>query len=223
MQGVYLHIPQLLDPAALEQATKLMAAARFEDGKMTATGPAREVKANRQMSQNSPEYFPLQQLLLDAMNRNMLFRDVTFPRNVYPFLFSKYNAGMQYGWHVDSPVMGNMMRSDIAMTIFLNGPEAYEGGELVLQGPTGQVAYKLAAGDAICYPCTQLHKVSEVTSGERQVAVTWVQSMVRDAEKRRLLFELRQVQEQLSAATPNNPLSEQLMQTHSNLLRMWAE
>lgn len=223
IQATYLHIPGLLSKEQLAQIDALSNKAAFADGRNTASAAAKEVKHNLQMDTNSQEYGMIQQHIFGALNQNVLFRNATFPKNVYPFLFSKYTPGMEYGWHVDSPLMGNMMRTDIAITIFLNDPEAYEGGELELQSPTGPALYKLAAGDAICYPCTQLHRVRQVTNGERRVAVSWIESMVKDAGQRKVLFDTQHVIDSLREKDLQSSEANLLQQTHSNLLRMWAE
>lgn len=222
-QATYLHVNGLLNASQLQMVHNLLETAPFFDGRETATAAAKEVKHNLQVDMNSQQYGMLQQVLLEGLNQSMLLRNATFPRNVYPFLFSKYTPGMEYGWHVDSPLMGNMMRTDIAITIFLNDPENYEGGELELQAPTGTLLYKFSAGDAICYPCTQLHRVRPVTKGERRVAVSWIQSMVKDTEQRRLLFDIQQAIDSLRNSNLQSPEAHLLQQTHSNLLRMWAD
>jgi PKHD-type hydroxylase len=222
-QATYLHVNGLLNANQLQMVHNLLETAPFADGRETATAAAKEVKHNLQVDMNSQQYGMLQQVLLEGLNQSMLLRNATFPRNVYPFLFSKYTPGMEYGWHVDSPLMGNMMRTDIAITIFLNDPENYEGGELELQAPTGTLLYKFSAGDAICYPCTQLHRVRPVTKGERRVAVSWIQSMVKDTEQRRLLFDIQQAIDSLRNGNLQSPEAHLLQQTHSNLLRMWAD
>jgi PKHD-type hydroxylase len=222
IQNTFLHLSNMLDAAELGQIGKLCEQAEYQDGKITATGAAREVKENLQLSEHEQAYMSIQQLLLNALNRNALFRNALFPQNVYPFLISKYNKGMSYGWHVDSPVMGNMMRTDIAMTIFLNDPAEYEGGELELQTALGSMKFKLTRGDAICYPCQHLHRVNEVTGGQRHVAVTWIQSLVRAPEQRKILFELQQVTETLRQQDIATDEVGVLQQHYSNLLRMWA-
>jgi len=213
----------LLNTVQLAAIHNHLDAIKYIDGRATASAAAKEVKHNLQADMNSPQYGMSQQVILEALNNNMLLRNALFPKNVYPFLFSKYTAGMEYGWHVDSPLMGNMMRTDIAITIFLNAPESYEGGELELQSPAGTLLYKLAAGDAICYPCTQLHRVRPVTKGERQVAVSWIQSLVKDAEQRKTLFGIQQVIDSLRTTNLQSAEANQLQQLHSNLLRMWAD
>lgn len=220
--NTYLTIPGFLNAEQLQQINGLSERAKFDDGKLTATAAAKEVKNNLQMDMQTQEYAMIQQVLLHALNTNMKFRNAVFLKNIYPFLLSRYGTGMTYGWHVDSPLMANMMRTDIAMTIFLNNPEEYEGGELELQTASGTVFFKLNAGDAICYPCTQLHRVREVTSGERRVAVTWIESLIKSAEQRKILNDIQAVIYDLQS---DNLLSEKaavLQQTHSNLIRMWG-
>src|SRR5690606_35466713 len=119
---VYLHLKELLNPEQLKQIKSLLAQAPYEDGKNTATDQAKEVKNNEQMNVQSTEYMAVLQILLTASNHSQLFRNAIFPKNIDPFLVSKYTSGKGYGWHVDSPLMENMIRTDIAMTIFLNNP-----------------------------------------------------------------------------------------------------
>lgn len=222
-QSTYLVINNLLNQQQVEQINKLFDEDVFENGQLTASSAAKEVKNNLQMRNQSQQYLSLQQILLSALNGNQLFRQAVVPKHVYPFLVSKYQQGMSYGWHVDSPLMGELMRSDIAMTIFLNSPSDYEGGELELQTPTGNQIYKLNVGDVICYPCTQLHQVREVVRGERKVAVTWVQSLLKSADQRKILFELQQVIESLRLKDLKSDEANLLQQSHSNLLRMWCD
>lgn len=222
LRNSYLHIPQLLNSVQLQQINSLLTEASFNVGGLTATVAARQVKHNLQMDMQTQQYGSVQQILLSAINQNLLLRAAIFPKEIYPFLVSRYTAGMNYGWHVDSPVMGNMMRTDIAMTIFLNDKEDYTGGELELQTPVGNQLYKYEAGDAICYPCTQLHQVCEVQTGERRVAVTWIESLIKSQEHRQILFELQQIIDSLLAKDIHNSEAKILQQNHSNLIRMWC-
>jgi PKHD-type hydroxylase len=220
--ATYFHIDRLLSNEQLQQIEQLQSQANYLDGKLTASNAAKEVKHNLQMDMQNQSYMQIQQLLIMSLNQHSLFKVATLIKNVYPFLLSKYEPGMEYGWHVDSPLMGDMMRTDIALTIFLNNPEDYEGGELELQTPLGSLLYKLKAGDAICYPCQQLHRVRTVTSGARKVAVTWIQSLVKNSEHRKMLFDMQQVINHLHSQLETESANS-LQQIHSNLLRMWAE
>ncbi|HEY9000094.1 MAG TPA: Fe2+-dependent dioxygenase [Mucilaginibacter sp.] len=218
----YLHIPGLLNANELGDIANLSGQAVYENGKLTASDAARDAKNNLQLSNRDQAYISIQQIILQSLNCNALFRNAILPKQVYPFLISKYPRGMNYGWHVDSPIMGDMLRTDIAMTIFLNGPDGYEGGELELQTALGPAKFKLNAGDAICYPCCYVHRVNEVTEGCRHVAVTWIQSLVQTLEKRDILFGLSQVTESLYAKNTATEELSLLQQQYSNLLRMWA-
>lgn len=222
LNATYLHIHQLLTSEQLAQVNQLQEKATFKDGKLTASNAAKAVKNNLQMDTQSQSYMQIQQMLIMALNQHTQFRSATLIKNIYPFLLSKYEPGMEYGWHVDSPLMGEMMRTDIALTIFLSDPETYEGGELELQTPLGTQLYKLKAGDAFCYPCQQVHRVREVTKGIRKVAVTWIQSMVKNSEQRKILFDTQQAINQLHERKETDTANT-LQQIHSNLLRMWAE
>ncbi len=132
---------------------------------------------------------------------------------------------MAYGDHVDDPVMGPgpRYRSDIAITVFLSDPESYDGGELVIRTSFGDRAVKLAAGEAIMYPASSQHHVAEVTRGERLVAVTWVQSLVRDPVKRELLYELNLAREKLLRELPDAEETARVNTAYVNLVRMWAD
>ena len=131
---------------------------------------------------------------------------------------------MDYGFHVDDPVMGPLQgryRSDISTTVFLN--DGYEGGELVIKTVFGEQSIKLKAGDAVVYPSTSLHKVNPVTEGERLVAVTWAQSMIKDSAKRELLYELGQARETLLENRKDSPETSQVSNVYANLVRRWSE
>ena len=117
---------------------------------------------------------------------------------------------MEFGTHMDNAVMGaDRMRTDVSVTVFLNEPDDYDGGELVMETTAGEVAYKLPAGSAVTYPSTMLHRVAEVTRGTREVAVTWAQSLVRRPDQREILFDLERVARTLfeRAARPRSSTS----------------
>jgi|SRR5690606_7664033 len=223
ISSTFIHIKELLNNDQLSNIKNLLASAPYDDGKNTATDSARDVKSNLQVNMQSQQYGMIQQILLGALNQNETFRNALYPKNIYPFLISKYTAGNEYGWHVDNPLMGNMMRTDVAMTIFLNAPEDYEGGELELEIPSGTLLYKLKKGDAICYPCMYLHRVKQLISGERHVAVTWIQSLVKENEERGILYDMQQVLNTLKKSASNSREQLVLQQSHSNLLRKWSE
>jgi len=164
-----------------------------------------------------------QSVVTQAVMTNPLISMKMMPRQLYPPILSRYQPGMTYGWHTDAPIMGQQppIRTDVAMTLFLNDPDSYDGGELELQSPTGLKIYKLKRGDAVLYPCTQIHRVREVTRGERVAAVTWIQSLIPDPAKREIIFGLGTAHTHLSEKEPNSSEVALIAQAYSNLLRMW--
>ncbi len=224
MSQFFLHIPSLLTEAELKAIDERTGNAIFVDGKLTASMAAKEVKNNLQMQTDEKGLQDLQAILLGALQQSPLFNVAALPKTVYPFLISKYTVGKYYGWHVDSPIMGNPpIRTDLAMTIFLSDPSTYEGGELLIQQAGNVSSFKPAKGDAILYPCQYLHCVNEVKSGERLAAVTWIQSNVKNPEQRQMLYQLNQIHASLYKQAPNAGETNLLLQTHSNLFRMWAD
>lgn len=140
-------------------------------------------------------------------------------------MFSRYQGGMYYGTHIDNAIMGDeeLMRSDLSLTLFLSDPANYTGGELVIESTQGEQAFKLDAGSMVVYPTTTLHRVEPVTEGERLAAVTWVQSLVRDAHNREILFDLDTVRDTLSQKSGKTAEFDLLSKSIANLLRKWAD
>jgi PKHD-type hydroxylase len=153
---------------------------------------------------------------------NGLFYAAAQPKEIFSPLFSRYTAGMQYGTHMDNALMGDM-RIDLSLTLFLSDPADYDGGELIIYFPTGERSVKLAAGSAVLYPTTALHRVAEVTKGQRLVAVTWIRSLVRDAAKREILFDLKTAHHRLADLLGKTPEIDMISKTHTNLMRRWVD
>jgi len=93
----------------------------------------------------------------------------------------------------------------------------------VIQTAFGEQLIKLDAGDAVVYPSSGLHKVNEITSGERIVAVTWAQSFVKDAAKREMLYELGQAREELLENNHSLEATSKVSNVYANLVRKWSE
>lgn len=221
-----LPVPSVLNVEELAQVRALLAKAPFVAGRLSAGDVARRVKNNEEVAGGATEMEHLNRLVMGNLVRHPLYRSGALPQRVAVPFYARYQPGMHYGEHVDDPVMGPpgaRYRSDVSVTVFLNAPEDYDGGELVVVTPFGPQAVKLPAGDAVLYPSSSLHRVAPVTRGERLVAVTWVQSMVRDAARRDLLHTLNLAREKLLAERPEAPESTAVDRTYVNLLRMWAE
>ncbi len=218
-----LCIADLLTAAEVEHLRGLFDAGPFQDGGRTAGWHAKLVKNNQQMS--GPAAAEAQALVIAALKRNPLFRSAVMPRRIRPPLLARYGSGQTYGDHVDDAIMGedDPVRSDISCTVFLRDPDDYDGGELVMDTTGGEQMFKLPAGAAITYSSYTLHRVAPVTRGVREVAVTWIQSMVREADRREILFDLDRSRRAVFDAEGKTPLFDTLTKSHANLLRLWAE
>lgn len=221
-----LTISGLLDQAQLDKVHQVIAGMPFVEGKLTAGFAAARVKNNLELKADPKRMKLLMRILMAALGHNDSFRSGALPYRVADPIFARYQSGMTYGDHVDDPIMGNSgprFRSDVAMTIFLSRPEDYQGGELAVRTSLGEQRFKLPAGDAVVYPASSLHRVTPVTQGERLVALTWVQSHVRDPAQRELLYQLDQVREKLLREAPEEETTGYLDRSYANLVRMWAE
>jgi len=224
---VLLRIPSVLDRPELDVVRQMLATAPFVDGKLSAGQAAQRVKANQEVDRRAiRDLEPLNNLVMGKLVQHPLYRSGALALRVAAPYYARYRPGMRYGDHVDDPIMGNdgqLYRSDISITVFLSEPSEYDGGELVINTAFGEQLVKLPAGDAVMYPSSSLHRVAEVTRGERLVAVTWLQSLVRDPVQRELLHELNTVRERLLAASPESDDAKLVNKTYVNLVRMWGD
>jgi len=221
-----LAVPAVLRPDEVALARSWLEGAHFVDGKLSAGDAARRVKANEELDRASTDLTRLDRLVMENLARHPLYRSGALPLRVAAPYYARYQPGMRYGDHVDDPIMGadgQLYRSDISITVFLNPPSDYDGGELVINTAFGEQLVKLPAGDAVMYPSSSLHRVAEVTRGERLVAVTWLQSLVRDPARRELLHELNSVREPLLEQEPESERAQLVNKTYVNLIRMWGD
>jgi PKHD-type hydroxylase len=218
-------LTNVLTPQEIEHINQTISGVQFQDGQLTTGFSARGVKRNLQLPPDSPQAKELGQVVVKALQRQPLFMAAAIPARIHPPLFARYESGMTYGKHVDNAIMGSSvkMRSDVSMTVFLSSPESYEGGELAIDDIFGHRQIKLDAGDAVLYPSTSVHHVNPVTSGKREVAVLWIQSLVRQDERRRILFELERMSSIIRSRSASQEEMESLQFCYHNLLRMWAE
>jgi PKHD-type hydroxylase len=221
------HIEAVLSPEQVALCRQRLAAADWIDGRATAGEQSAEVKHNLQVPQEAPVARELGELILGALGRNQAFVAAALPLRVFPPLFNRYEAGMDFGAHVDNAIRfaGPVrFRTDVSCTLFLSDPDEYDGGELIVEDAYGEHAVKLAAGDMILYPATSLHRVAPITRGARWGAFFWAQSMVKSDEQRTLLLNLdRSVQGLAGRLGHNDPEVVSLTGAYHNLLRMWAE
>jgi PKHD-type hydroxylase len=219
-------IPTVLNAEELAVVSGLIAKAKFVDGRLSAGQEATRVKHNEELNAQDSLITPLNNLVMGKLVQHPTYLAAALPLKIAAPYYARYSKGMSYGNHIDDPVMGppgQRYRSDCSLTVFLNSPEDYDGGELVIKTLFGEQKIKLNAGDAVLYPSSSTHCVAEVTKGERLVAVTWLQSMVRAPEKRELLYKLHQARELLLKNAKDTTEAELVSNAYVNLVRMWSD
>jgi PKHD-type hydroxylase len=221
-------IPDVLSADEVAQFRAALDRVDWADGRVTAGAQAAQVKNNRQITEEHPVARELGEVILRKLARNPLFTSAALPLKVFPPLFNRYEGGGNFGMHIDTAVRytslpPHRVRTDLSATLFLAGPEEYDGGELTVEDTYGVHKVKLPAGHLILYPSSSQHEVKPVTRGARIGAFFWVQSMVRDDAKRSMLFEMDTAIQRLNRDVPNHPSAVQLTGVYHNLLRTWAE
>ncbi len=223
-----LAIPNVLSPAQVAESRRLLEAADWVDGLVTAGHQAGKVKDNRQIPATHPVARQVGETIMQALGKNPLFMAAALPLHFLPPMFNRYAGGQNYGNHIDGairqiPGTGHRIRTDLSCTLFLNEPADYDGGELIIEDTYGPKSVKLPAGHMILYPGTSLHRVTPVTRGARLCSFFWVQSMIREDTQRALLFEMDVAIQRLGIDHPDHASITQLTGVYHNLLRHWAE
>ena len=115
-------------------------------------------------------YQDLNKFIQQANQNHFGFGDIRVTENAQ---FTEYPEGGFYDWHMDCDV--NMEHQPpvrkISMTLLLNDPSEFEGGDLEIMAP-GKYA-ELKQGHAICFASFLNHRVNPVTRGMRQSLVVW--------------------------------------------------
>ena len=221
-----LELPGVLNAAQLDKIHAVVAKTAFYDGRMTAGVAAGKVKKNEELAATQQGQELINRILMSSLGHYQRFYQAALPAAMADFIIARYQPGMAYGDHIDEPIMGAggpKLRTDLSMTVFLNSPEDYVGGELLIRTNFGDHKIKLAAGHAVLYPSSSLHQVAPVTSGQRLVALTWIQSMVREPARREILFDLVTVRDALLQSAAGSDEHQRVDRAYANLLRMWAE
>ena len=219
---MFIEVPDLLDAAQVQHIQELVTKANFVDGRIS--NPHSDVKKNLQIDYGDPQFQDLSKLVADALMANETVQNYACVSRFAPPLICRYQTGMSYGRHYDAaflPLRPTPLRSDLSGTVFLSDPDTYEGGELRVELASKQLLFKGAAGSAILYPSTSIHEVMPVTSGERLVAITFIESRIKDENERYLLYLLNEI-----AALEGFNISEEnrmrLQYVCANLERKWS-
>src|ERR1700729_302221 len=222
-------VPDVLSKAEVADLRAVMDAADWEDGRSTAGAQSAMVKKNEQLPPNGDVARRLGQTVIKALVAKPLFFSAAIPKQIFPPLFNRYGEGQHFGVHVDNAVRGDRhsgarIRTDISVTLFLSEPDEYDGGELIVEDYYGSHQVKLPAGHLVLYPATSLHTVTPITRGVRVASFFWLQSMIRDAHARSMIFDLDiAIQGLVERLGRNDPEVVKLSGLYHNLIRYWAE
>ncbi len=223
-------IPNALDARQLQEVRARLEAAgdAWVDGRVSAGYQGAPVKHNEQIDERSDVAAACQSIILGSLERHPLFISAVLPNEVYPPMFNRYGEGMTFGAHVDGsvrihPHTGRKLRTDVSATLFLNEPDEYDGGELVVHDAFGTHRVKLAAGDMVVYPATSLHEVTPITRGRRLASFFWIQSLLRDDAQRSMMFDLDSAIQQLNQTGADALARRGLVGVYHNLMRQWSD
>lgn len=223
-----VHIPAILSADQIAGMLARLEHASWADGRVTAGHQSALAKRNLQIGPDSAEGRDLGMAVLQALECSPAFMSAALPARVFPPLFNRYDPGMEFGTHIDNavrqiPGTAIRIRTDLSATLFLSDPASYDGGELIVEDTYGVHAVKPAAGDLVLYPARSLHRVAAVTRGSRVAAFFWVQSMVKDRDRREMLYDLDQSVQGLAARMGDDPALVRLTGLYHNLLREWGD
>jgi PKHD-type hydroxylase len=224
-----ISIPQVLTKDAVARCRRIIDAARWADGRITAGTQSEQVKNNEQLPEDSRESQAARAIVMEGLAASALFFTAALPKRIFPPLFNRYaGRANAFGNHVDNAMRtvaatGQRIRTDLSATLFLAEPEEYDGGELVIEDTFGAQRVKLPAGDLVLYPSSSVHRVEPVTRGARVASFFWMESMVRETERRRLLFDLDMAILALRESVGDTAPVVSLTGSYHNLLRMWAD
>ena len=202
--------------------------ANYVDGGGTVGGLDTSVKHNLQLVPSDSIALEVSRALVQALGQCKALASAIRMNKMTPPRINRYDVDMYYGEHLDNALMrignGQMLRTDISMTVCLSDADDYEGGVLRINTDVGPYEFKGGQGDVVIYPGGLLHEVTKVSSGSRIVAVCWIQSLIRDATQRRVIRDLEASISSLdcNASVPREDVLT-LRRTMSSLVRLWND
>ena len=108
--------------------------------------------------------------LIQKINRNNFgFNNIQITEEAQ---FAEYSKGQFYGWHTDSSI--DMDKEPpvrkLSMTVLLNDPKEFEGGNLEI---AGRNMLPMKQGHAAIFASFLQHRVTPITKGVRRSLVMW--------------------------------------------------
>jgi PKHD-type hydroxylase len=108
--------------------------------------------------------------LVQKINRNHFgFSNIQITEQAQ---ISEYSKGQFYDWHTDNPIDMDIEPPvrKLSMTLLLNDPSEFEGGNLEI---AGKKLSPMKQGHAAIFASFLQHRVTPVTKGVRKALVVW--------------------------------------------------
>lgn len=192
----------------------------FIAGSTTAGGMAASVKKNLQLDPQKAGK------ILDEIKSSILVDPridlFAMPERLVGVMVNRYDEGMEYGNHSDSPIMEGV-RCDLSFTLFLEDCQNYDGGELVLEQEHGLLKVKPKIGSIFVYSTGLMHRVTKVTRGSRLACVGWIKSRIRDENRRKVLCDLNSVFGAYLQRNGHDDVADLQLKVIGDLIRMWHD
>lgn len=219
---MFLKVKNVLTPAELDEIRRLAGSLRFVEGRVS--NPHNLAKNNLQADLGQPDAAKAAQIAGVAISRNEEISNFAFPKRIASPLLARYEPGMTYGVHADAPFLplpNGPLRSNVSATLFINDGATYVGGRLAIHMGSEVITIEPEPGAMIVYPSTTLHEVTPVTSGQRLVMFTFMESVIPDQFHRELLYTLNEVKalEGFNMSWENRT---RMNYVSGSLHRMWA-
>lgn len=192
----------------------------FVEGASTAGSMAAVVKNNLQLD-------PVRgRKILDELRARIMTDPrvdlYAMPERIVGIMVNRYDEGMGYGNHADSPIMEGV-RTDLSFTLFLEDHANYEGGELVMEQEHGLLKVKPKIGSLFVYSTGLIHRVTAVTRGSRLACVGWIKSRIREEDRRKALRDLNTVLAALVERNGPDEIADLQLKVIGDLIRMWHD
>ncbi len=202
----------VLTPVQCDNILSVYQEHRFHCG--SDSNPREGVKKASVFDYDDPDYKKCIEILFTPLQKATA--DHLIRRAGQPY-FVWYKTGGFYDWHLDAfPIAG--IAPHYSMTVALNDPDEYEGGELVLRVGNIEKQIKPPKGSIVLYNTGLWHKVNEVTAGDRKVAIAWAESYVPESAMRQNIIDLKLAINDVAGDITHSQL-EKLESVRMNLIR----
>jgi PKHD-type hydroxylase len=217
----------LLSPEQCDTIIANLSGVDWADGVSPSLAYQEKIKRNLEIAMGIDAFADEQMnKIIETIMQCQFFLTRTIPKHLGRPRFNLYREGGEYKKHADSAFMGQNpeIRTDLSITLFLSDPDTYEGGELVLEYPSGAImSLKEPKGTMVFYPSGVMHHVNPVTSGERIAFIAWVESHIQDPQKRDILIEISSVCNDMEKVDYLNDIHIKMTNIKHNLYRQWMK